>query len=556
MYHLDNSSGVAARPDIPAVQSAQTRWFTEGGNGVPPSYPGAHWFNIIQAELLGILTAAGIVPNKSQLNQLATAIKKIAENSPNLTGAPTAPTPEQAVNNTQIATTAFVHTAIAALVGSAPAELDTLEELAALLAENGDLRRTLLQKIGEKAPLAHKHTTADIEGLNDALDEAGKKGVPVGAVVAFPNAVANPVGFLKCDGTSFTQSLYPDLYRTLGNKNKLPDLTRSDVGMTAYFATDNIPSGWVAFDSIRTQVTQSAYPELYRHLVAKYGSIDAVPLAEDRFIRNAHGGLTVGQTQEDAIRNITGNITADDASENLISGAFSVVSNTPNAGNSGAGRLVKFDASKVVPTTDENRPKSLALKLCIKARNSIDDVQFWIKAFGSVENQGMMDAAQIAVALQEKANLNHTHHTADIIDFSDAANLFIQSQFTYQKIGNFDVRKYPDGTMIQTCIHRRGEASYNRNFHDITDAVTLTYPIAFIEAPTVSVAAHLSHGYGDTVASNDTSKRLWSGIAEANNGFIGIGHNTNNTQITYTYSNNDVFISEMSFHITAIGRWK
>lgn len=76
--------------------------------------------------------------------------KSAAKHSPAFTGAPTAPTPEQSANNQQIATTEFVKTVIAALVGSAPAELDTLEELAAMLAENGDLRRTLLQKIGEK----------------------------------------------------------------------------------------------------------------------------------------------------------------------------------------------------------------------------------------------------------------------------------------------------------------------------------------------------------------------------------------------------------------------
>lgn len=76
--------------------------------------------------------------------------KSAVKHSPAFTGEPTAPTPEQSTNNQQIATTEFVKTAIAALVGSAPAELDTLEELAALLAENGDLRRALLQKIGEK----------------------------------------------------------------------------------------------------------------------------------------------------------------------------------------------------------------------------------------------------------------------------------------------------------------------------------------------------------------------------------------------------------------------
>ena len=78
--------------------------------------------------------------------------------------------------------------------------------------------------------------------------------------------------------------------------------------MTAYFAFDDIPEGWIKYDDIATKVTQAAYPELYRKLVAQYGSIDAVPKAEDRFIRNAAGGLAVGTQQGDAIRNITGSI--------------------------------------------------------------------------------------------------------------------------------------------------------------------------------------------------------------------------------------------------------
>ncbi|MEX4616936.1 pyocin knob domain-containing protein, partial [Haemophilus influenzae] len=116
--------------------------------------------------------------------------------------------------------------------------------------------------------------------------DAGGDGVPIGAVVSFPRAVTNPVGFLKANGTTFNQQTFPDLYRTLGDSNQLPDLTRSDVGMTAYFAVDNIPSGWIAFDSIRSTVTQQNYPELYQYLVDKYSSISNVPLAEDRFIRN------------------------------------------------------------------------------------------------------------------------------------------------------------------------------------------------------------------------------------------------------------------------------
>lgn len=74
-----------------------------------------------------------------------------------------------------------------------------------------------------------------VEALRKIIDEqAGGKGLPVGAVVGFPRAVTNQEGYLKADGSSFAQATYPDLYRVLGG-NKLPNLTRSDIGMTAYF---------------------------------------------------------------------------------------------------------------------------------------------------------------------------------------------------------------------------------------------------------------------------------------------------------------------------------
>ncbi|QQF79738.1 tail fiber protein [Histophilus somni] len=123
----------------------------------------------------------------------------------------------------------------------------------------------------------------------------------LGAIVAFPKEVKNPTGFLKCDGTTIEQRTYPDLYRTLGDKNTLPNLTRSDVGMTAYFATDKIPDGWIAFDEIKEKVNEDTYPELYKYLIEKYTSIDNVPKAEDRFLRNAANELVVGRVQEDAI---------------------------------------------------------------------------------------------------------------------------------------------------------------------------------------------------------------------------------------------------------------
>ncbi|MBG6245415.1 hypothetical protein CS369_12655 [Candidatus Symbiopectobacterium sp. 'North America'] len=70
--------------------------------------------------------------------------------SPALTGTPTAPTASQTVNNTQIATTAFAKAAIAALVASSPAALDTLDELAAALGDDPNFSTTVLNAIAVK----------------------------------------------------------------------------------------------------------------------------------------------------------------------------------------------------------------------------------------------------------------------------------------------------------------------------------------------------------------------------------------------------------------------
>ncbi|AWA01524.1 phage tail protein [Klebsiella variicola subsp. variicola] len=75
MYHLDNASSVPDMPAIHPVLFTERRWFTEGGDGIQPSYPGADWFNAIQAEMLNVLALASITPDKTQLDQFAQAIR-------------------------------------------------------------------------------------------------------------------------------------------------------------------------------------------------------------------------------------------------------------------------------------------------------------------------------------------------------------------------------------------------------------------------------------------------------------------------------------------------
>jgi hypothetical protein len=114
--------------------------------------------------------------------------------------------------------------------------------------------------------------------------------------------------------------------------------------------------------------------------------------ARGRFIRgidksggniDPDGQRSLGSTQDDAIRNITGSVSGPMGAGNRAwdwgfrpgtSGAFTVPNNlgTYNryAGDytppGGVGTTANFDASKVVPTAAENRPKNVALLYCQK----------------------------------------------------------------------------------------------------------------------------------------------------------------------------------------------
>ncbi|EIQ9722013.1 phage tail protein [Escherichia coli] len=106
-------------------------------------------------------------PNFSTTINNALALKAPLS-SPALTGTPTAPTAAQSVNNTQIATTAFVKSAIAGMVGSAPAALDTLNELAAALGNDPNFATTMLNALAGKQPLDNTLTNLsgkDVAGL-------------------------------------------------------------------------------------------------------------------------------------------------------------------------------------------------------------------------------------------------------------------------------------------------------------------------------------------------------------------------------------------------------
>ncbi|EHX8707648.1 TPA: phage tail protein [Escherichia coli] len=163
-------------------------------------------------------------PNFSTTINNALALKAPLS-SPALTGTPTAPTAAQSVNNTQIATTAFVKSAIAGMVGSAPAALDTLNELAAALGNDPNFATTMLNALAGKQPLDNTLTNLsgkDVAGLLTYLGLGEGSALPVGVPVPWPS-VTPPTGWLKCNGAAFSAEEYPELAKVYPT-NKLPDL--------------------------------------------------------------------------------------------------------------------------------------------------------------------------------------------------------------------------------------------------------------------------------------------------------------------------------------------
>ncbi|MDJ7018596.1 phage tail protein [Salmonella enterica subsp. enterica serovar Paratyphi B] len=163
-------------------------------------------------------------PNFSTTINNALALKAPLS-SPALTGTPTAPTAAQSVNNTQIATTAFVKSAIAGMVGSAPAALDTLNELAAALGNDPNFATTMLNALAGKQPLDNTLTNLsgkDVAGLltylglGETINKASgamqksANGADISDVSAFRNALQL--------GTAATRDVGAD------NASKLLDL--------------------------------------------------------------------------------------------------------------------------------------------------------------------------------------------------------------------------------------------------------------------------------------------------------------------------------------------
>ena len=100
-----------------------------------------------------------------------------------------------------------------------------------------------------------------------------------------------------------------------------------------------------------------------------------------RFISSVSDISSIGSVENDAIRNITGSLEGGNNTTyfSASSGAFyrssdGYADSAGSSGRSGRPRTAYFDASRVVPTADENRPKNVRMGLYIQISNNTADV--------------------------------------------------------------------------------------------------------------------------------------------------------------------------------------
>ena len=260
--------------------------------------------------------------------------------SPALTGTPTAPTAAQSVNNTQIATTAFVKSAIAGMVGSAPAALDTLNELAAALGNDPNFATTMLNALAGKQPLDNTLTNLsgkDVAGLLAYLGLGEGSALPVGVPVPWPSATP-PTGWLKCNGAAFSAEEYPELAKAYPT-NKLPDLRGEFI------------RGWDDGRGIDTG--------------------RAILSAQGDAIRNIYGEFKTVNTENysiwESVGSFKGAVVPLNPSTN--NSYFSLIRSMVTERTDGAvyPKVIGLDASRIVPTANENRPRNIAFNYIVRA---------------------------------------------------------------------------------------------------------------------------------------------------------------------------------------------
>lgn len=189
-------------------------------------YDGSNWVEEVDANNDQQISGAKTFTGKLEASTVNAATL-------NISGAATAPTPNADNNSKTVATTAFVKTAIANLVGSAPSTLDTLQELSAALGNDANFSATVAKQIGDKVSKNGDTITGPIlyeKTPNDATELINK---------AYADKLASAAGTELNEKSS---ALYNQLYLPRYNlyiRSALPTSAKTSITINPMALTIN-----------------------------------------------------------------------------------------------------------------------------------------------------------------------------------------------------------------------------------------------------------------------------------------------------------------------------
>ena len=231
--------------------------------------------------------------------------------SPALTGTPTAPTATAGTNTTQVATTAYVGTAISNLVAGAPTTLDTLDEIAAAIADTGNFSDTVVLKSGstmsgalamgnnkitglatptvstdaatkgyiDTASIAPSNLTGPITSVGPATSVAAQTGTGSTFVMqASPTLTTPNIGVATA--TSINSTTIP-ASKTLVATDSTQYVVPSQTGNSGkYLTTDGSTSSWGAVDALPSQTGNSGKYLTTNGSAASWATVTTDPTAD------------------------------------------------------------------------------------------------------------------------------------------------------------------------------------------------------------------------------------------------------------------------------------
>ena len=222
------------------------------------------------ADGVASLDANGKVPD----SEIPTAIARLA--SPTFTGTPAAPTATAGTNTTQVATTAFVGTAVSNLVNAAPESLNTLKELSDALGADANYASTITTALGTKAPIASPTFTGTVGGITKSM--VGLANVDNTTDANKPVSTATQTALdLKLDSstaasTYLTQALASTGYVAVAQPSIDYYITNSESGAYTVNGVDNGPVEFIKGKKYRVHIAATGHPFWIQTVSGAYSS--------------------------------------------------------------------------------------------------------------------------------------------------------------------------------------------------------------------------------------------------------------------------------------------